>query len=257
LFQGVMVHTIEMHEPSEAFAKCLEAAGRHLQSRAQDGLSWLKADLRPPFLEHLSFRLGNQVFFIRIEDVNRRVVGPASHDGLLMIADGWNGHASVMPMKKGFLGWTPQAPGWGLLDARTGKSLDPFKLVTGALIEMTDWELHDFAVQTVRDQLIKEGRGLMSAQGNPGVNPSIWFVGDNGPEWVVVRAVRYPQREAAPPSNWATISESCRPTGKTGHFASVAVANADDSFQDGAPPKPLWRGHGMHVRYAGLEPGPA
>jgi hypothetical protein len=29
----------------------------------------------------------------------------------------------------------------------------------------------------------------MSWQGNPSVDPSIWFVGDSGPEWVVVRAV--------------------------------------------------------------------
>ena len=251
------MQTIEMHEPSEAFAKCLKVAGQHLQSRTQDGLSWLKSDLTPPFLEHLSFRLGNQVFFVRIEDVDHRVVGPASREGLLRVADGWNGHACIMPMKKGFLGWSPQTPGWGLLNARTGQSLDPFKLVTGALIEMTDWELHDFAVQTVRDQLIKEGQELMSAQGNPEVNPSIWFVGDNGPEWVVVRAVRYPQRDAALPWNWAAISESCRPMGKTGHFASVAVANAEDSFEDGAPPMPLWRGHGMYVSYAGLEAGPA
>ena len=74
------MHTIEIHQPSAAFAKCLEAAGKHLQSRAQDGLSWLKADLTPPFLEHLSFRLGNQGFFIRIEGVDHRVLGPASRE---------------------------------------------------------------------------------------------------------------------------------------------------------------------------------
>ena len=58
---------------------------------------------------------------------------------------------------------------------------------------MTAWELHDFAVQVVKGQLEKEGYELMSSQGNPGVDPAIWFVGDSkGPEWIVVRAERYP-----------------------------------------------------------------
>ena len=61
------MHEIEMSEVSEEFAKCWKAAGIHIQNQAQGGLrSWLKADLNPPFLEHLSFRLGNQLFFVRI-----------------------------------------------------------------------------------------------------------------------------------------------------------------------------------------------
>ena len=67
---------IEMHEVSKEFSRCWQAAGRHLQARTGDGqLGWLKADLTPPFLEHLSFRMGNQLYFIRIEDVDGRVTG--------------------------------------------------------------------------------------------------------------------------------------------------------------------------------------
>jgi hypothetical protein len=57
------MHDIEMHEVSDEFARCWQAAGRHIQIQAQGPLrSWLKANLNPPFLEHLSFRLGNQLF---------------------------------------------------------------------------------------------------------------------------------------------------------------------------------------------------
>ena len=96
-------------------------------------------------------------------------------------------------MKKKFLGgsWVAERSGWGLVDARTGALVDPAHLVTDEKIEMTEWELQDFAVQVVRTQLEKEVCQLMSWQGNPDVDPAIWFVGESkGPEWVVVRAVR-------------------------------------------------------------------
>jgi hypothetical protein len=47
----------------------------------------------------------------------------------------------------------------------------------------------------------------MSWQGNLHVDPSIWFVGEYGPEWVVVRAARYPVLKANPPANWPRIAE--------------------------------------------------
>ena len=76
--------------------------------------------------------------------------------------------------------WVPCESGWGLVDARTGRGIDPPALISDERIEMTDWELQDFAVQIVRDQLEKSGRKLMSWQGSPGVDPSVFFVGDAG-----------------------------------------------------------------------------
>jgi hypothetical protein len=95
-----------------------------------------------------------------------------------------------------------------------------------------------------------------SSQGNPGVDPSIWFVGDQGPEWVVVRTVRYPELEATMPSNIKKIAESCARISPTGHFASVGFANDEDAFDPTGqiPALPLWRGHGTFIRFQGLAP---
>ena len=150
-----------------------------------------------------------------------------------------------MPMRHRAGEWTPDAAGWGLIDARTGRAIDPIAHASDERIEMTDWELQDFAVKIVRDHLEKAGRKLMSSQGNPAVNPSIWFVGDSGPEWVVVRAARYPEKKAELPANWQKIAARCAKLGKAGHFASVSVANT-------VLAEPLWRGHGMSVRFVGL-----
>ena len=249
------MHNVETHEVTEEFAHCWQAAGRHLQTQVQGKITWLKASLSPPFLEHLSFRLGNQLFFVRLEPADIRIPVPASREGLFYIAKGCNGHPCIMPMVQRRGLWTPDNPGWGLLDPISEKRLDPIALVSDEPIEMTDWELHDFAVQVVRDQIVKDGRALMSSQGNPAVDPSIWFVGDYGPEWIVVRAARYPATKVDVPVNWPEIADRCARLGRAGHFAPVAIASTDEAFDTTGkiPVTPLWRGHGMHVRYVGME----
>ena len=151
----------------------------------------------------------------------------------------------------------PTGPGWGLLDARTGKPFNPAGLISDVKIVMTEWELQDMAVQVVRDQLVKEGRKLLSWNGDPRVNPSIWFVGDAGPQWVVVRAARYPDAEASQPNNCAEIKAHFMKLGHSGYFASVVMASVDDPFDPQAVTNgnfmPLYRGHGMHVKYEGLQ----
>jgi hypothetical protein len=248
------LETIEMHETSDEFARCWNSAGRHIDSNAQGPLQgWLKAALVPPFLEHLSFRLGNQLFFIRIEDVDGQLNVPGSITGVLSIADGCKGHACLMPMRLSGDMWVPDAPGWGLLDVRTKQPMDPVALVTDEKIEMTGWELQDLSVQVVRDHVDKKLEyKLMSWQGNPKVNPSIWFVGDHGPEWIVVRGVRYPEKGAVVPTNMQEIAKSCSHMSNTGHFASVAVCNVDDRTSGNVTP--LWRGHGMYINFEGLVP---
>lgn len=243
---------ITMDAPSREFAEMWAAAGKHLHARMEGAPTWMKCELRLPILEHLSFRLGNQLFFVRVEGEGKRVLCPGNRGGLASIARGCKGHACLMPMKWTASGWRPSLPGWGLAELETGMPLDPPALITDELVEMTDWELQDFAVQVVRDDLEGEGRQLMSWHSNPAVSPSIWFVGDNGPEWVVVRAVRYPSREAEPPTNWAEIAGECSRLGRIGHFASVAVAAADGPQE----PSFLARGHALEVAYDGLRPGP-
>lgn len=248
------MYEIAMHDVTEDFASCWQSSAKHIQNSAQGGLrGWLKADLEPPFLEHLSFQLGNQLFFIRIEDADRRLAVPGTREGLLSIADGCHGHPCILPMQRREGAWFPFYRGWGLVDARTGVPVEPPALVNNALIEMTDWEIHDFAVQIVAAHIKENGRQIMSIQGNPGVNPSIWFIGDKGPEWVVVRATRFPELEAPPPKNLADIAKNCERLGKIGHFASVSVANMHNSDSTGRQSsQALWRGHPIATHFRGL-----
>lgn len=251
------MHSIEMQEMTPDFMACWQAAGMHLNNQVDGGIhSWLRAHPYPPVLEHLSFRLGNKLFFVRIEDASGNVEGPGSRQGLLSIAEGCHGHACLMPMTKKFLGdtWVPAEPGWGLIDLETGDAVNPFALVMDEKIEVTPWELHDFAVQVVRHHLEKDGYQLMSWQGNPEVDPAIWFVGDSKkPEWVVVRAVRYPELKVSRPSNWQSIVDGCSRLSPIGHFACVSFASDENSFDsDENEAAPIYRGHGTGVKYDGF-----
>ena len=150
-------------------------------------------------------------------------------------------------------GWQLGRSGWGLVHAQTNEPIDPPALVDDEQIEMTDWELHDFAVQVVREYLPKVGKTPAEWQCNLGIDPSLWFQDGDRFCWAVVRAVRYPEAEAPRPENPGRLIKMCGPYRDNGFFASVAVANVEDPF-DGSPPLKLYRGCGMHVRFTGLEP---
>jgi len=252
------MHEIHTPDVTEEFARCWSAAGRHIQKQAQSPLqSWLRSSLNPPFLEHLSFRLGNQLFFIQLEDIDSRLQTPGRREGLFTIADGCAGHACVMPMRRVGANWEPTEAGWGLLNARTRQAVDPFALISDEKIVMTDWELQDFSVQVVREQLAKDGKELISWNGDPHIHPSLWFVGDSAPEWVVVKAVRYPSKEAVFPESLSDMTARFNELGHSGHFASLILISVDDPFDPDAAINgnvmPLYRGHGIHGKYKGLQ----
>ncbi len=74
---------------------------------------------------------------------------------------------------------------------------------------------------------------------------------------MIVRAARFPAVEADRPNNLAQMKAHFAKLGHLGHFASVSMASVDDPFDPLAVTNgnfmPLYRGHGMHVRYEGLQ----
>ena len=240
---------------SDDFIQCWHDAGRHLQQQIEGGPAWIRAHLDQPIMEHLSFRLGNQLFFIRIEDAEGQLKTPGSEEALIKIAEKCNGHACIMPMRFSFGHWIPVEKGWGLLSQKDRTPVNPPDLVTDEKIEMTDWELHDFAIQVVRQNLIQSGESVTAWKSNPELQPSIWLGGDAGLQWVVVQAVRYPE-EAKIPSNIKDIEAAYKEKGARGNFAYVSFANEnqqrDTPLKEGEKPLPVYRGEKVFISYSGL-----
>lgn len=242
---------------TEEFARCWQAAGKHLSKQSDAPISWIKATLNGLVMEHFSFRLGNQIFFVQIEDVDGNLDYPSQKEAFLEKAKLWNGVACTMPMKCFAGDWRPMLPNWGLQEVDTGKLLIPPELITDEAIEITDYELLDIAVQVVRDNLIESGKEITSTQSDPKVNPSIWFVEDGKLSWVLVRAARHPEESAPKPENFNEMAKQFTQAGYSGYFASVVIARADDPFDPNAKYSgnfyPLVRGSGYFCKHSGLE----
>jgi len=247
------MYDIYMEDPTQEYLDVWFASGRHLTAISQGAINWIKSEPKPPFLEHLSFRLGNQIFFLRIEDVDNSIHLPGNSDGLFTIADGNQATACLLPMKKIGAEWRPVIPGWGLIDARTSKPFNPLELISDEQIEMTPWELQDFAVQVVRNYLNDQGCEIMSFNSHPGVNPSIWFVRDNIPEWVMVNYVLFPAMEIATPKIIDGLLETPSLVTNTGNMANVFIASSAEMTNESGIPIPPYRGHALSVRFEGLE----
>ena len=248
------MYQVEQQEPSIEFKKAWLAAARHIQNQGQGAINWLRTDLNPPLAEHLSFRIGNRLFFIFVEAAE---FGFEADAGLfLKVAKEADAIPCILPMAEHLSEFKPCVSGWGLVHAETHQELNPLDLVDDALVEMSDWEVHDFAIQMVKSTLEKEGKNVFSAQSSLHIDPSIWYEEAGQPYWVVVRAARYPDKEASVPANIADIKDNCARMVKTGYFANVGVANADDPFDPDARENgnflPLYRGYGMIVRFEGL-----
>lgn len=152
------------------------------------------------------------------------------------------------------MAYEPVHNGWGFIDPYSRKSIDPAEQVSDELIEMSDWDLHDFGIQVVRRRLQDSGHQIRSWQSSMHFDPSIWF--DDGSEnWVIARSVRYPTLVADRPVNIDELVASFSKSGARGFFASVGVANSNDPFDPtGNNAMPLYRGHPLAVRFTGLEP---
>jgi len=248
------MHDIYMEEPTQDYIDVWAAAGSHLYGISQGAINWIKSDPRPPFLEHLSFWLGNQIFFLRIEDVDDVIRVPGNPDGLLMIAEGFEARACILPMKKNGTEWRSALPDWGLIDARTRKPLNPVDLISDEKIEMTPWELQDFAVQIVRDYLVDQGFEIMSFNSAPAAHPSIWFVRDQRPEWVEVVYALYPAMEIEHPPILDKLLAAPRLAACPSSIAKVFIASSAQITNESDVFIPPYRGHELSVRFEGLDP---
>ncbi len=251
------MYNVPMVEVSDDFERCWQVAGLHLQKQAGKKIRWFRDHLDPPLLEHLSFIFGNQLFFIQLRDVNHHLDIPGTLEGFLSLTNSCQGNPCVMPMRKTLGEWAPAEKGWGLLNARTWRSVNPPDIISDDQIEMSDWEIQDFAVQVVRNRIEKDGHTLMSWQSYPHIDPSIWFEGPEGPAWVVVRAVRYPLKKAEKPDNLPELQKSCSAVGSIGNFASVLFTSWHDPFDALAEQNgniaPLYRGEKINTQYKGLQ----
>lgn len=252
-----MHYKIEMREPNDDFIICWQSAGRHLVRQIDTGtLKFFRAHLNPPILEHLSFILGNHIYFVCVVDEEGLVSSPTGPEQCLYAAEMAKGQPCLMPMKKTTNGWMPVYAGWGLIDIKSGSLVDPVANITEEKIEISDWELMDFAIQYIVADIEKNGGEIMSTNSNPEVNPSIFFVNEEEQVcFVQVFAGRHPKEPLIDTDLASNLKNNLTPVhAQIGYTACVTVASAYDAFDPDADEGfPLFRGDPYYVKFHGLQ----
>ncbi len=248
------MYEVEQGEIPREFEIAWQCARRHIKNMGQDAVQGFFTPSSLSMAEHLSFRLGNQLFFVYVDTDVLPFVGKRKE---MFLGECHEAEATpcVLKMEQRTVTFEPSHAGWGFVDPVTGSSINPTDLVSSELIEMSDWEVHEFAIQIVQSHLEKEGKNVFAVQSSRRIDPSIWFKDKNCTAWVIVRADRYPKKNAARPTNIEDIKLSCARVSNVGFFASVTVASFEDSFDpQGKVAAPLYRGNLLLSKFEGLEP---
>ncbi len=237
-------HDIEVGEFSKEFLDCHVDIFNKYNQLGQGYLQWIKF-VSVPTPIHLSFRFGNQVFFVHFQDINNELDAPGHMEGFLEICEKYKCFACILQIRKSLKGWTIVNSGWGLVDARTNKALDPFSLVSDEKIEMSEYEIHEIGVSHVHENFLERTMGykVTSWFKDLGVYPSITFINYHGEECHVFVGVSHSSEPSKKIDLYLDLMKAAlsrRPESKI-YFARVRVVNSNDDFK--SPKMTLYRGH--------------
>ena len=289
------VYEIPFDVPDGFRREAINLAGKALQERfnrenkendRHGSFRWIKTELTYPAFDHFTFACGNQVFPVFVElirdgvslmqDKERaRLVEAAAANRLVPCL--WK--MNIVSLRRSFVnrvfcGKPPagdhfrmepaDANGWNLWDARTGARIVPSALATDERIEMSEWELRNFAIKIVRDDLAEKGWNVTSFCDVVEIDPQIWFLDDKGRAcWALVRFLKNPEDDDF--HKWVGYEEKdTRLKAYDGFFAGVGAASAEPVLFDKSGEivplserftgkAPLWRGDGLCIRYGGLK----
>ena len=243
---------IPMTEVSDSFFECWQAVGSHLQSMPTNfNFRFHNLSPAPPWLEHLCFNLGNQIFFVCIEDVDGQLKTPTDASHCIHAASLIDGVPCVMSMKLEDGRWQPTIEGWGLIHAKTGEVVNPSSYVTPAKVEISDWELQDLAVGYVCDYIKHEGGTIESRNPDSKIFPSLFYSKDGVQKFAGVFAARHPRTASL---ELGQLDQIRQQTNYEGSYAVVTVASEWDAFDpEDTVGFPLRRGDGLLFRMDGLK----
>lgn len=250
------------------FVEAHNLAGRHIQEMIGENRSdftWIRPEITNPSFDDLNFRYKNQVFsvLIKIFHQGRELSEPRREIPFIRETKANNLVPCVFPVNFEFAATTSphgygvvietgknpthelvmQDPkGWNLFHVETNKKINPLEMADDTPVLMSAYEMQNFAIQIVRNQLEKEGLRIESFCDAPTVLPHIWFRDKEGKlGWIVVKYGPNEKSIAAPDGNQIArgpIAED------NGYFAPVGIQPMKGNK--------AYRGIGYYVNYSGL-----
>jgi len=262
------MYDIPRHRPDDLFLEARDFAGRHIQqlmNKTPDDFAWIRSELTAPAFDDMNFRYKNQVFsvLVKIFHNGREITPPHRQELFLQETKKYNMIPCIFPVNLNLVAteskygygvviepgkipkheFTPIiATEWNLSHAETGAPINPLNMASDEPVLMSEYELQNFAIRVVINQLKKDGIKLESFCDIPGIVPQLWFQDSNGKIcWVYVQYG--PDKSKLTPPDLSEISKQASLNKYDGYFAPVALALVKE--------KP-YRGSGFYVNYSGL-----
>lgn len=272
---GNIQYLVDRPEPSKLFLEARSIAGNQIQNEfnkfnqqvansSYDGFKWIKAEFTSPSFDHLTFAYKNAIFSVLIvisdntgdsytKKQEKRFLDACNDNQLIpcLFRIKLTQKKKIAIFKKQDneeYSLSPFKAEWNLVNALTNEDILPHKVTTETPVEMSKWELNNFAIQIVRDQLSKEGNTILSFCDVLEINPQIWFKDkQENICWVVVKHIV--NDEDLDYRKWVGLEKSNQQLHPyDGFFASVQFKPQKENT-DGK----LYRGDGMYVNYKGIE----
>ena len=225
--------------PSELFMAARDFAGEHIQQyiNSSPDYNWVKVEHTHPCFDHFNFKYKNQIFSILIDIKNpdgksfmppefiKRQLNEAEKNNLIpctfpVVIN--NPDEPALNTMKTF------GEGINLFHTITSNVIVPEDLGSDDKIQMSNWELHNYAIMQIRMILKQKNVPVISFQDIPVINPQLWMIDNKGNKcWVVIR--HYVGNEE-PSMNQDDLTEITRRCFKfNGYFCSVGFNPSKES----------------------------
>ena len=249
-----MNNFIDNGEFTDDFIDCARFANKFLFEKGQDVINFIPFSSFPTPV-HTSFRIGNQLFFVHIVDLDDNMEPPGSIEGFINICERFQCLACLLPVRKKNNKWTIENLDWGLIDAKTGDPINPHDLVTDEKLVMSDYEIHQMGIEYVRDYILDKNLGYDIAGFiiDPDIRPSISFYKQDKHCCVLVK-VSYGSNPIVKKEDFQDVLEEMKSTypDMTVYFAGVHIFGQEQVNKKDHS-LPLYRGQGYYPNFSRLE----
>ena len=182
-------YLIERPEESREYINAFYITGKYLQNFfnkynqienvQKDGFNWLRTQIISPTFDSMNFRYKNKVFsvFVDLVDIiDGEVVSYFSQKAKdLQIKICKENNLIPCTFKVKIKNLQPATVGWNLFSTVDNKKINPLDSVSNDLVPISNWELLNFGITIVMDDLEKKGEKILSFTDAPDISPNIWF----------------------------------------------------------------------------------
>ena len=210
---------LDRPNPPEKIINARQLAGHHIEQQFKfrydnnldehKNFRWIKSEWTYPSFEHFTFAYKNALFPVYVEliedgkslmsekEITNLVESSKKYDLVPCVFkmkvitfenNKFSHHCSYNNENNLFY---PLSNGWNLYDPLTNRDIIPEAIATESTKYLSEWELMNFAIQIVRDDIKKKGWKIYSFCDIPEINPQIWIEDNfNKRCWVIVRVIK-------------------------------------------------------------------